>query len=93
MTDFNNIINLSENIVTKYQGKELILKDLYMYDGPLTMQLLPYGGIQSLFNYQIILHVKNGYIASKKVIYDNCEMNAKEFILKYNLQINDVLPN
>ena len=70
MTDFNNIINLSENIVTKYQGKELILKDLYMYDGPLTMQLLPYGGIQSLFNYQIILQiylVKLCWIFSKDI--------------------------
>ncbi len=93
MTDFNQYINLNQNIETTLYGKKLILKDIYIYDGPITMQYLPYGGIQSVYNGQIIIHTKNGYIASKKVVYDGKEMSSDDFIVRFDQLVNEVLPN
>ena len=45
----------TEAIAEAFNKKELILLDPYMYEGPITMQFLPFGGIQSVYNYHIIL--------------------------------------
>jgi hypothetical protein len=89
--DFNNNIHNGDTILTKYNGKDLVLIDLNEYNGPLTMQLLPYGGIQSVFNYNLIIHFKNGYFNPSKVIYNNEEMSVKEFIIKNDNLVNYVL--
>lgn len=94
MTDFNRPIDLSKRqIETKFHGKSLILKDIYLYDGPISRQLLPFGGIQSVYGGHIILYTKNGFIACDKVIYDNEEMTSEEFIGCYPDLVNEVLPN
>lgn len=94
MTDFNLPIDLKkEYIKTTFKGKELILKNIYLYDGAVTMQYLPYGGIQSVYDYTIILNCVNGFIASKEVIYDRIEMSSKDFILMFDNIVNEVLPN
>ncbi len=93
MQNFNEIIDLNKNIVTTFHGKQLILLNLKLYDGPITLQLLPFGGIQSVFNYNIIINCRNGFISSDKVIYDGQEMSAKEFILMFDNIVNEVLPN
>ena len=69
MTNFKECINLSEDIVTTLDGKELILKGLHNYYGPLTMQLLPFGGIQGVNGGNLIIHVKNGYICPREIVY------------------------
>lgn len=93
MTNFQKDIDLNTNIETTFHGKKLILKDLKKYEGPITLQLLPLGGIQSVFNYLIILNCLNGFISSSSVIYDDQEMSSKNFILKYPNLVNEVLPN
>lgn len=94
MTDFNKPINLCNDIETTFKGKKIILKKIYLYEGPITRQLLPYGGIQSIMNYAIIINCINGFIASNEVVYDNISMSSKEFILKFGGDIvNQVLPN
>ncbi len=93
MTDFNQFIDLTKDIETTLFGKVLILKDLYIYTGPLTMQYLPYGGIQSVYNGQIIIHTKSGYIASKNVIYDGIKMSSSDFTYQFDHLVNEVLPN
>ena len=93
MQNFNEIIDLSKNIETTFHGKTLILKEPFLYDGPITLQLLPYGGIQSVFDYKIIINCRNGFVASTKVIYDNKEMSSKEFISLFDNIVNEVLPN
>ena len=94
MTDFNLPIDLKKGYIkTKFKGKELILKNIYLYDGAVTMQYLPYGGIQSVYDYTIILNCVNGFIASKEVIYDHIEMSSKDFILMFDNIVNEVLPN
>ena len=38
MTDFNSYIDLSKDIITSYNKKQLIIKNPYIYNGPITMQ-------------------------------------------------------
>lgn len=94
MTDFNLPIDINNNIKTTFNKKELILKNLYFYDGPITRQRLPYGGIQSIKNYSLIINCVNGFIASDNLIFDNREMTSKEFIkiMDENI-VNQILPN
>lgn len=94
MTNFNFPIDINNNIKTTFNKKELILKNLYFYDGPITRQYLPYGGIQSIMNYSLIINCVNGFIASDNLIFDNREMTSKEFIriMGENI-VNQVLPN
>lgn len=93
MTDFNSLIDLNKDIVTTYKQKELVLLRPYLYDGPITLQYLPYGGIQSTFNYHLIINTKNGFIAIDELIYDNKKMSSKEFITTHENLINTILPN
>ena len=93
MTNFNELINLNESIVTTYKQKELVLLNPYLYVGPITMQYLPYGGIQSVFNYHLIINTVNGFIAVDNLIYDNNKMTSKEFIELFPNLVNEVLPN
>lgn len=94
MTDFNRPIDISKGqIKTEFLGKTLILKNIYFYEGPITLQLLPFGGVQSVYGGRIILHTKSGFIASDRVIYDSREMSSEEFIACYPDLVNEVLPN
>lgn len=93
MFDFNDEIKLNTDIKTSYKGKSLILKEVYLYEGPVTMQLLPYGGIQSVYNYNLIIYTKSGFICPKEIIYDDIKLTVKEFILRYPNLVNEILPN
>ena len=90
---FNNLNNLKGNIKTTLLGKELILKDLYRYQGPLTLQYLPNGGIQMIYQNQMIINTNLGYLATKKVIYDGIEYSIEELQKIVPNLVNLVLPN
>ena len=89
--DFNNEVSIGTDLYTAYLGKELVLVDVYRYYGPVTMQYLPYGGVQSIYDNQLIIHTKSGFIATRKVIYDHVEMSSKEFIDRFPDIVNEVL--
>lgn len=89
--DFNTEGPIGEDLYTSYNGKELILKSVYRYYGPVTMQYLPYGGVQSLFDNQLIITTKSGFIATREVVYDHIKMTTKEFIQKFPNIMNEVL--
>ncbi len=55
------------------------------------MQYLPYGGVQSLFDNQLIITTKSGFIATREVVYDHIKMTTKEFIQKFPNIMNEVL--
>lgn len=94
MTDFSKSIDLNnKKIETSYKGKKLVLLDPYKYDGPITLQLLPYGGIQSTYCYHIIIYTLDGFIACDLVCYDGIIMTSKEFIEKEKNLVNHVLPS
>lgn len=92
--DFNRPIDYSRRLLsTTFQNKEIIFSDFAPYNGPVTLQALPYGGIQSLFDYLIIIYTVNGFMAVSQLIYNNKVMSSKEFIKLYPDLINQVLPN
>ena len=93
MTDFSMALVLPNDLLTYYQGKPLVLKDCYWYEGPITLQALPYGGIKSVFHYHLIIYTKNGFLACDCVEYDGITMSSKEFIERHPNLVNQVLPN
>ena len=50
------------------------------YVGPITLQYLPNGGIQSLFHGDLIIKVNNGFLKVTKVIFNKQELTSKAFI-------------
>lgn len=90
---FSNLINYTYDIETTLYGKKLILKNLYQYVGPLTMQYLPYGGIQMIINGQMVISTNLGYLATKEVEYDGVNYTINEFIQRFSNLVNLVLPN
>lgn len=91
--DFEEEVTIGMDLYTTYLGKELVLKNVYRYYGPITMQYLPYGGIQSVYQNQLIINTKSGFIATKELIYDHEEISSEEFISRYPNLVNEVLPS
>lgn len=90
---FNNLKPYTNYIETTLFGRKLVLKNLYQYVGPLTMQYLPYGGIQMIINGQIVVSTNIGYLATKEVEYDGINYTVNEFSHKFSNLVNLVLPN
>ena len=91
--DFDSKVTIGSDIYTTLNGVLLILKEVYYYDGPITMQYLPYGGIQAVINNQLIINCKDGFITCKYVIYNGKELSLAEFISQNKNLVNVVLPN
>lgn len=91
--DFRQPVIPGMNIVTTYRKKLLILENVYFYEGPVTMQYLPYGGIQSLFHHRLIVVAKNGFVTCNTVVYDGKRMAVGDFIDEFEDLINVVLPD
>lgn len=91
--DFNFNVAEGMNILTTLFGKRLVLEDISFYDGPITMQYLPYGGIQSVYGFNLIINTKNGLIVPKSVIYDGVRYDTNEFVKINRNLVNLVLPN
>jgi hypothetical protein len=89
--NFNEELIIGSNILTKYKGLDLILIDMQEYIGPLTMQYLPYGGIQSVYDYNLIIHFKNGYFKPCEIIYNGKEISVKDFIIQNTDLVNTIL--
>ena len=93
MFDFSKSVIENQDIVTSFNGKPLVLKNVFYYNGPVTMQYLPYGGIQSVFNNTIIINCVNGFIGCKEVVYDGINYSSKQFIENNTNLVNTILPN
>ena len=90
---FSNLVSYTNDIETTLYGKKLILKNLYQYVGPLTMQYLPYGGIQMIINGQMVISTNIGYLATKEVEYDGIYYTINEFSNRFSNLVNLILPN
>lgn len=89
-----NIDESIKEIYTTFNNKLLILLNVEKYDGPITMQYLPFGGIQSFYNGNLIINCKNCFISVSELIYENNKISSKDFIKKYEDElINNVFPN
>ncbi len=87
--DFNS----KERFLTYLGDEKIIFVGYKKYDGPITMQFLPSGGIQSVFGYKLIVKVNNGFLEVNELIYNGKLMTSKEFIeLKNDVSlVNQVL--
>ena len=65
----------------------LIFTKFHAYNGPITLQLLNNGGVQSLLNNEIIVKVNNGYLAIDELIVENKLISSKEFIKQYKKEL------
>ncbi len=90
--DFSNEVVPGMDIYTEYLGESLVLKQVQIYEGPVTLQYLPYGGIQSVFNGKLIINTKSGFIIPTFIVYQNKEYSNEEFTTKYTDLVNQVLP-
>ena len=93
MDFMNQLPIVGQNILTTFNKKDLMLVNVQMYDGPITMQYLPYGGIQSIYDNHLIIHTLLGYIYVDEVIFDGVKMNTNQFIKLNKDLVNRVLPN
>ena len=89
---FNNITLNQKNIETMFKGKKLILKNIYQYNGPITLQYLPVGGIQIIYQGQMVINCNLGFIATKEVEYNGICYSVQEFSNLYKDLVNYVLP-
>ena len=73
--------------------KKLVFLEYDKYEGPITLQLLPNGGIQSLFHGILIIQTKGAFMGVTKLIYQGKILSSDEFIKEvgpFNL-MNQVL--
>lgn len=93
MDFLNQLPVVGENILTTFKQKELILVNVQLYDGPITLQYLPFGGIQSVYGNHLIINTLAGYVYVDEVVYDGVKMNTSQFIKLNKDLVNMVLPN
>ena len=93
MTDFNKIIYEHQDVITTFRGKKITLLNMQTYNGPITMQYLPCGGIQSIFNNYIIINTLKGFMFCDTIMIDNEKISSKKFIELFGNIVNEVLPN
>ena len=63
-----------------FNNEVIIFLEYEKYTGPITLQYLPSGGIQSLFHGFLIIKVNNGFLKVKKLIYKNVTFSSINFI-------------
>lgn len=90
--DFNSEVEMGKDIVTEYLGKKLVLVNVQPYEGPVTLQYLPYGGIQSVFHGKLIINTRSGFITPTSIIYQDKVYSNEEFTQQYTGLVNQVLP-
>ena len=70
-----------------FKNTLLIFTKFHAYNGPITLQFLNNGGVQSLLNNEIIIKVNNGYLAIDELIVENKLISSKEFIKQYKNEL------
>ena len=63
-----------------FNNEVIIFLEYEKYTGPITLQYLPNGGIQSLFHGYLIIKVNNGFLKVIKLIYKNVTFSSINFI-------------
>ena len=91
--DFSFNVVPNNNLTTTLFGKKLVLHNVRQYNGPVTMQLLPFGGIQTVFGGNLVINCKNGFFTCDNVTYDQQQYATKDFVKLFDNLVNLVLPN
>lgn len=80
------------DLITTFDNKKLILKNLRPYNGIITLQYLPTGGIQMIRDNKMIINYNNSFIYTEEVNFNNQDYNIVEFTKLYPNLVNQVLP-
>lgn len=80
------------DLITTFDNKKLILKNLRPYNGIITLQYLPTGGIQMIRDNKMIINYNNSFIYTEEINFDNQDYNIVEFTKLYPNLVNQVLP-
>ena len=80
--NFNEDIEFGGDLIylTKFKEEEVEFLTFSKYNGPITMQYLPNGGIQSLIGNYVIVKVNNGFLKVEKLKFKDQILSSKEFI-------------
>lgn len=79
---------------TSFQGSPLTLCSLKPYDGPVTLQYLPSGGVQSLTEGRLIIATTEGFMAPDEVIYNGVRQPTSDFVRTHEEDlVNSVFPS
>lgn len=70
-----------------FKNQLLIFTKFYCYFGPITLQYLPSGAIQSLNNNELIIKVNNGFLAIKELMINNITISSKQFINEHKKEL------
>jgi len=79
-------------LVTTFNNKKLILKNLRPYYGIITLHYLPTGGIQMIKDNKMVINYNNSFIYTEQVNFNNQDYNIEEFSKLYPNLVNQVLP-
>lgn len=79
------------NLVGKFNNKVLILKNIKPYQGIITLQYLPNGGIQMIRDNKMIINYNNGFIYTEEINYDNQDYSVKDFNKLFPNLVNQVI--
>ena len=74
--DFNDLTHRGAYL----DDELLIFTKFSRYVGPITLQYLENGGIQSLYNYHLIIKDNNGFLCVDELIVNGNTVSSKEFI-------------
>jgi hypothetical protein len=80
------------DLITTFDNKKLILKNLRPYNGIITLQYLPTGGIQMIRDNKMIINYNNSFIYTEEINFNNQDYNIVEFTKLYPNLVNQVLP-
>lgn len=80
------------DLITTFDNKKLILKNLRPYNGIITLQYLPTGGIQMIRDNKMIINYNNSFIYTEEINFNNQDYNIVEFSKLYPNLVNQVLP-
>ena len=80
------------DLITTFDNKKLILKNLRPYNGIITLQYLPTGGIQMIRDNKMIINYNNSFIYTEEINFNNQNYNIVEFTKLYPNLVNQVLP-
>jgi hypothetical protein len=80
------------DLITTFDNKKLILKNLRPYNGIITLQYLPTGGIQMIRDNKMVINYNNSFIYTEEINFNNQDYNIVEFTKLYPNLVNQVLP-
>lgn len=72
-----------------FENNILIFIKFKKYKGPITLQYLSNGGIQSIYKNKLIIKVNNGYLEVSKLYLNNKSISSKKFINLYKEKLSN----